>query len=86
MSTYWICDRTGERFDDYDEAWEDYLERYDDDYLSDYFMNYISYSSLLHWAMQQNAFWNDRNMINALDEAEQRCFEDFYIEHEEEDE
>lgn len=85
MSTYWICDGTDERFDDYNAAWENYLERYADDCLDDYFRNYVSYKSLLHWAMKQEAFWNDAKMMDALDRANQSCFEDFYIEHEEED-
>ena len=85
MSTYWICDRTDERFDDYNEAWKDYEERCADDSLGDYFCNYVSYDSLLRWAMRQDAFWYDAKMQDYFDRANQDCFEDCYIEHEVED-
>ena len=74
------------KFATYEEAWEDYLERYADDCLSDYLKNYISYDGLLRWAMKQDAFWNDARMMEAFNNANQCCFEDFYTEHEEEDE
>lgn len=86
MSIYWICDGTDERFNDYDEAWNDYSERYADDYLSEHFRNYVSYDSLLRWAMRQDAFWSDAKMQDSFDRANQDCFEYFYIEHEVEDE
>ena len=86
MSTYWICDRTDERFDDYNAAWEHYQERYANDCLGDYFINYVSYDNLLKWAMKQDAFWYDAKMQNYYNRAESDGFEDQYIEHEVEDE
>ena len=86
MSTYWICNNTDERFDTYDDAWEDYHEKCGLDVFADYFHEYVSYESLLNWAMQQQEFWRDKTMQNFYQRADAVCFDDHYIEHEEGDE
>lgn len=86
MSTYWICDRTDERFDDIDAAWDHYHEHLWFDDFADHFHEYVPYESLLNWAMKQNAFWDDAKMQDYYDRAELDCFNDQYIEHEEDDE
>lgn len=85
MGIYWICDRTGERFDDYDAAQEDYQEKLWLDDLADHFHNYVSYDSLFNWAIKQDAFWNDAKMQDYYDRADSDCFNDQYIEHDEEE-
>lgn len=86
MSIYWICDRTDERFDDYDAAWEDYREHFWSDDFADYFHEYVSYEALFNWAVKQDAFWNDAKMQDYYNRADVDCFNDQYIEHKEEDE
>ena len=86
METFWICDGTNERFDNYDEAYNDFMNRYLDDYIGDFFHEHVSYNELLTWAMRQDAFWNDCKMQEQYSKAEQETFEYFYIEHNKEDE
>lgn len=86
MKTYWICGSTDERFDDYDAAREHYDENLWFDDFADYFHEYVSYASLLNWAMKQDAFWRDAKMQDYFNQADSDCFNDQYIEQEEEDE
>ena len=86
MSIYWICDGTDEKFEDYDAAWEDFVNRYLDDNIDGFFHEHVTYKELLTWAMKQDAFWDDCKMQEHYDEAEQEAFNYFYIEHDEEDE
>lgn len=69
----------GKRFDTEEEAYEDYLNNEDTEYLEDillYFDEGFSASNLLHWAMKQPAFWEA--FEDDIERARQEAFENQY--------
>lgn len=82
MRTVWVDD-DGNQFESYEEAYDDALNKMDITDLTDHFGNYVSFEQLLQWALKQDDFWNQ--FEDALSQAEQDYFEEWYHEEEVED-
>lgn len=80
---YW-AKYNDERFDTEEDAYTDYLENEEADYLACFLEEEITLPNILYWAMRQDAFWE------AFDEeiarARQSAFENQYSNWVEEDE
>lgn len=64
-------------FDNEEDAYQDYLNNEDIDYLEDALAYEIDGMDLLHWAMKQDAFWE--YFQDAITRAREQCFEDTYV-------
>ena len=73
----------GTIFDSYDEAWEDAMQEMDIPEFYERFENRVGYWELLSWATQQPHFYDE--FSDAVSDAEQDYFDDFYHEVEEEE-
>lgn len=82
MRTVWVDD-DGNQFESYEEAYDEALNKMDIIDLTDHFGNYVSFEQLLQWALKQDDFWNQ--FEDALNQAEQDYFEEWYHEEEVED-
>ena len=63
-------------FETEEDAYQDYLENEDTDYLEDFLHECISYHSLLEWAMLHGGFWEHFESEIAL--ARDEAFENLY--------
>jgi hypothetical protein len=63
-------------FDNEEDAYQDYLENEDTAYLEDAIVDEIEWLDLLHWAMDQEAFWE--HFQDEITRARERNFEDTY--------
>lgn len=70
-------------FDSYEKAWEDAMEQMDIDEFIEHFTNYVDFSDLLKWAQKQPNFYDDFD--EAVSNAEQDYFDDFYRELEDDE-
>lgn len=82
MRTVWV-DEDGNQFESYEEAYDEACNKMDIIDLTDHFGNYVSFEQLLQWALKQDGFWNQ--FEDALSQAEQDYFEEWYHEEEVED-
>ena len=71
------------RFETVEDAYQDYLENEDTDYLKDFLREFISVDDLFDWAMLYGGFWEhfESEIAHARDEA----FENLYCHWEEAD-
>lgn len=83
MKTVWV-NYDGDRFDSYEEAYDDAREKMEPLNFAEHFENYVDYEQLLNWALRQDNFWME--FEDAACQAEQDYFEEWYHEEEVEDE
>lgn len=82
MKTVWV-NYDGDRFDSYEEAYDDAEEKMDLPNFAEHFENYVDFEQLLKWALRQDNFWVE--FEDAASQARQDYFEEWYHEEEVED-
>lgn len=63
-------------FDNEEDAYQDYLNNEDMTNLEDALAYEIDWQDLLHWAVEQDAFWE--HFQDEITRAREQCFEDAY--------